>query len=97
MDGPDLVLVNVFMYLLCTWLKPGSVRFVNGTPIMLQPRTFLPFHFFRYFWDLSIDTVAVINLVLAVGLSVDYAAHVGHSFMIKSGSKDERMVQVRYW
>ncbi|CAM9640392.1 unnamed protein product, partial [Discosporangium mesarthrocarpum] len=46
-----------------------------------------------YFWNLSVDTVAVINLVLAVGLSVDYAAHVGHSFLLKTGTKDERMVK----
>lgn len=38
--------------------------------------------------------MAVINLVLAVGLSVDYAAHVGHSFMLKTGTRDERMVKV---
>lgn len=50
----------------------------------------------RYYWDLTIDTVAVINLVLAVGLAVDYAAHVAHSFMIKAGTKDERVVQVKY-
>ncbi|CAN0035657.1 unnamed protein product, partial [Choristocarpus tenellus] len=47
----------------------------------------------RYFWNLNIDTVAVINLVLAVGLSVDYSAHVGHSFIIMTGTKDERMVK----
>lgn len=40
--------------------------------------------------------MAVINLVLAVGLSVDYAAHVGHSFMLKAGTRDERMVEVRF-
>lgn len=51
-------------------------------------------HSSRYFWGLAIDTVAVINLVLAVGLSVDYAAHIAHSFMIKTGTRDERMVQV---
>lgn len=50
----------------------------------------------RYYWDLTIDTVAVINLVLAVGLSVDYSAHVGHSFMMKAGSRDDRMVQVTH-
>ncbi|CAM9219494.1 unnamed protein product [Ectocarpus sp. 6 AP-2014] len=46
-----------------------------------------------YYWGLSIDTIAVINLVLAVGLSVDYAAHVAHSFMVKTGTRDERTVQ----
>lgn len=51
----------------------------------------------RYYWGLAIDTVAVIQLVLAVGLAVDYAAHVGHSFMLKTGTRDERMVQVIFY
>jgi len=33
-----------------------------------------------------IDSVSVINIVLAVGLSVDYSAHVGHCFMMKGGT-----------
>jgi len=41
-----------------------------------------------------IDSVSVINIVLAVGLSVDYSAHVGHCFMVKGGdSKDQRMTE----
>jgi len=36
-----------------------------------------------YAWGLYIDTVTVVNLVLAVGLSVDYAAHVAHSFLVE--------------
>jgi predicted RND superfamily exporter protein len=30
-----------------------------------------------YFWDLTIDTVSCIDLVLAIGLCVDYSAHIG--------------------
>jgi hypothetical protein len=44
-------------------------------------------------WGIAIDSVAVINLTLAVGLAVDYAAHIGHSFMLCSGTIDERIVQ----
>ena len=40
-----------------------------------------------HFWGLTIDTVSTICLVLAVGLSVDYASHVGHTFMIIPGSR----------
>merc|ERR1712079_181324 len=40
-----------------------------------------------------IDSVSVINIVLAVGLSVDYSAHVGHCFMVKSGSRNERVTE----
>jgi predicted RND superfamily exporter protein len=45
-----------------------------------------------FMWALgfAIDSVTVINLVLAVGLSVDYSAHVGHSFMVKGGADNDR-------
>jgi len=43
-------------------------------------------------WGLAIDNVSVIQLVIAVGLAVDYSAHVGHSFMTKSGTRAERVV-----
>ena len=40
-----------------------------------------------YFWDLTIETVSFVVLIIAIGLSVDYASHVGHTFMIKSGTR----------
>ena len=47
-----------------------------------------------YYWGLVIDNVSVINLTLAVGLAVDYSAHVGHCFMLKEGSnRSERVIQ----
>ena len=33
---------------------------------------------FMHFWGLTIDTVSCIDLVLAIGLCVDYAAHIGN-------------------
>lgn len=49
---------------------------------------------FMYALGLVIDSVSVINLVLAVGLSVDYSAHIGHCFMVKGGpSKDQRVIE----
>ena len=41
-----------------------------------------------YYWGLTIDTVTSINLILAVGLAVDYAAHIGHAFMTVKGSRN---------
>ena len=40
---------------------------------------------FMHALGIVIDSVSVINMVLAVGLSVDYSAHIGHSFMTKRG------------
>ena len=46
-----------------------------------------------YYWGLVIDNVSVINLTLAVGLAVDYSAHVGHCFMLKDGNnRSERVI-----
>lgn len=34
-----------------------------------------------YLWDISIDSVAVANLVLAIGLAVDYSVHIAHAYI----------------
>ena len=43
-----------------------------------------------YYWGLTIDVVSTIVLVIGVGLSVDYASHVGHSFLVQRGTSNER-------
>jgi predicted RND superfamily exporter protein len=45
-----------------------------------------------WFWDVPIDGVSVISAVLAIGLSVDHVAHVGHAFMKESGTRAERII-----
>jgi predicted RND superfamily exporter protein len=44
-----------------------------------------------WLWGIDISDVAVINLVLAIGLSVDYVAHIGHAFMKVQGTRAERV------
>jgi len=41
-------------------------------------------------WGLTVDTITCIALVLAIGLCVDYAAHVAHAFLVAKGNKKER-------
>ncbi|XP_067946636.1 patched domain-containing protein 3-like [Watersipora subatra] len=48
---------------------------------------------FMYFLGLTIDTVTCIEIVLSIGLAVDYSAHIGHSFMTVNGSKQERALK----
>ena len=38
----------------------------------------------------SINMVTAINLLLAIGLCVDYSAHVCHAFLMERGTRDER-------
>jgi len=48
---------------------------------------------FMHFWGLTIDSVTVIMLVIALGLSVDYSAHIGRAFMEEQGTPNERLVK----
>jgi len=42
----------------------------------------------------KIDSVLTVWLVIAVGLAVDYSAHIGHSFMKHDGTRQERLCKV---
>lgn len=37
-----------------------------------------------HYWGVILDSVAVINLVVSLGLSVDYSAHIGLAYSISS-------------
>jgi len=47
---------------------------------------------FMHFWGLTIDTVSCNNLIIAIGLCVDYSAHMTHRFLVEPGNKDQRIV-----
>ena len=40
---------------------------------------------FLHFWNLTIDIISCVNIVLAIGLCVDYSVHIGHAFLVASG------------
>lgn len=40
-----------------------------------------------HFWGLTIDVVTSVNLIVAIGLAVDYSAHIAHSFMVEQGTR----------
>jgi len=51
---------------------------------------------FMHFWGLTIDVVSSINVIISIGLCVDYSAHVAHMFLNKRGSRQERAAQTLY-
>lgn len=49
---------------------------------------------FMQIWGLTIDLVTCIALQLALGLCVDYASHIGHTFLtITEGTNSERSLK----
>merc|ERR1711916_160360 len=41
--------------------------------------------------ELKINGVTVVNIIMAVGVSVEFTAHIVRSFMVAKGSRDQRM------
>ena len=41
---------------------------------------------FLHFWDMTIDIITCINIVLAIGLCVDYVVHIGHAYLVAEGN-----------
>lgn len=45
---------------------------------------------FMHLWGLTIDSVVVIFVVISLGLSVDYSAHIAHGYLFAHGDKSQR-------
>ena len=47
---------------------------------------------FLYFLDLTLSAITMIHIIMSIGFSVDFAAHICHGYMISSGeNRNERM------
>lgn len=46
-----------------------------------------------YLWNISLNAVSVVNLVMAIGISVEFCVHICHSFLTIRGSRKERAKQ----
>ena len=48
---------------------------------------------FLHIWSITIDIISCINIVLAIGLCVDYSVHIGHAYLVSPGGRRERALQ----
>ena len=48
---------------------------------------------FLHFWDITIDIISCVNIVLAIGLCVDYSVHIGLAYMVAKGSRQDKAVE----
>lgn len=46
-----------------------------------------------YIWGITLDPFSLVALIVGIGLSVDYSAHIAHSFIISKGTRKERTVK----
>ena len=86
---------NISLALLCVFLS--TLLFIadlRGAVIIIFVVfiTLVDVGGFLHFWGITIDTVSCNNLVIAIGLCVDYSVHVTHRFLNEPGSRGERVV-----
>ena len=45
---------------------------------------------FMHTWGITIDVVSAVNVIIAIGLCVDYSVHICHAFLTVSGTRRDR-------
>ena len=45
---------------------------------------------FMHTWGITIDVVSSVDVIIAIGLCVDYSVHICHAFLTVSGTRKER-------
>ncbi|KAG8458685.1 hypothetical protein KFE25_005281 [Diacronema lutheri] len=48
---------------------------------------------YLHWWGVTISGVSTIYILISVGLTVDYSAHIAHIFVLETGSADERAIK----
>jgi len=43
-----------------------------------------------YLWGINVNALSVVNLVMAIGISVEFCVHIAHSFLLANGTRNER-------
>ncbi len=82
----------------------GSAVFVVTLPYLIHPGvTFVVLIGFvslifellavMYIWSVSLNSISMIVIVMAIGFSVDYSAHIAHAYVVSTtASPEERMI-----
>lgn len=85
----NLVLAGVIVFLVTLFLIADIL--VSLMVLSCVAFTLINIAGYMHFWGLTVDTVTTIQLIIAIGLSVDYSAHIGHGFMAsRNGNRVER-------
>merc|ERR1712228_67330 len=64
-----------------------------GMALLIVVMTLIDIIGFLHFWNITIDIISCINIVLAIGLCVDYSVHIGHAYLVTKGTREEKAGQ----
>jgi predicted RND superfamily exporter protein len=46
-----------------------------------------------YFWDTTLNAITIANIVISIGIAVDYNSHIAHAFKSSTGTRNERVIK----
>ena len=83
-----IAVAMIFFVTIIFMPHPLLLLYVTATVAMITAGVFG----FLYFLDLTLSAITMIHVIMSIGFSVDFAAHICHGYMISSGvDRNERM------
>jgi predicted RND superfamily exporter protein len=84
-----IAVAAVFVVTFIFMPHPVPIILVTATVAMIMTGIFG----FMHLWGLTLSTITMIHIIMSVGFSVDFAAHICHAYMQAEGyTRNERMV-----
>lgn len=76
------------VFLVC-WLFTASA-WASGIILLVVGMILLDMFGVMYLWDIQLNAVSVVNLAMALGIAVEFCAHIVHAFLVAQGSRQQR-------
>ena len=74
------VLLSILSVIVVVFLVTADVMMTFLVTLMVALTDFFLIGFMEY-WDLSLNSLVIINVILAIGTSVDYSTHIAYAYM----------------
>ena len=74
------VLLSILSVIIVVFLVTADVMMTFLVTLMVALTDFFLIGFMEY-WDLSLNSLVIINVILAIGTSVDYSTHIAYAYM----------------
>lgn len=76
------------VFLVC-WLFTASA-WASGIILLVVGMILLDMFGVLYLWSIQLNAVSVVNLTMALGIAVEFCAHIVHAFLVAPGSRQQR-------
>lgn len=48
---------------------------------------------FMTFWEIRLESVSMITIIMSIGFAVDLSAHIGYAYVKADGDKNQKAIQ----